>query len=95
MVVEWLNLPKPSNVSHSDSDEEDDDEVFPGEVTTWRQVELAMGVDPKSRSSSRTRALKKAKTTHGASSSRGKGKRVMLEEGDKVTGNNHNLGISP
>ena len=81
-VAEWLNPSKPSNLPHSDSDEEDDDEVFPGEVTTWRQVEIAMGVDPTPRSSSRIRASKRAKTSHGASSSKGKGKNPMLEGAD-------------
>jgi hypothetical protein len=81
-VVEWINPPKASNVHCSDSDE--DDEVFPGEKTTWRQVEIAMGVDPTPRSSARVRASKKAKTSHGASSSKGKGKRARHEEEEDI-----------
>ena len=34
-VAELFNPPKPSNVPRSYSDEEEDDEVFPGEVTIW------------------------------------------------------------
>lgn len=47
---------------------------------TWRQVEVAMAVDPTLRSSSRVRTSKKTKTTYVTSSSKKKGKRKETKE---------------
>ena len=52
------------NATHIESD----DEVFPGEPLTWRQVAKAMGANPKRRKSSRT-TKKGAKKTRGEASS--------------------------
>jgi hypothetical protein len=83
-VTEWIIPAGPSRASRSDSDEDEDDEVFPGEKTTWRDVEKAMGIDLASRSSSRVTTSKKAKTTHGASSSKRKEKRPRHEEEEDI-----------
>lgn len=83
IVVEWINPSKSSDVSRSDSDNEDDVEVFPTEKMTQREVEIALGVDPIPRSSSRARGIKKAKT-HGALLSKGKGKRFMTGEEENM-----------
>lgn len=59
-IAEWISQSKASDVPRSDSDDVDDDKVFPTELI-WRQIEVAMEMDPTQRSKSRVGASKKAK----------------------------------
>lgn len=68
-VGEWLVHQNDTNAMHEDSD----DEVFPGEQLTWRQVAKIMGANPKRRKSSRMmKSVKKTKGRTSTSTSKSK-----------------------
>ena len=78
-VTDWLVPPKRNGGPHIDSD----DEVFPGEGLSWRQVAKSMGANPKRRKSVRTKTYKREKGTKGASSSKEKSKELTREEDEE------------
>lgn len=71
-ITEWL-------VPDKGNDEASDDEVFPGEQLTFRQVAIAMGANLKRRKSGRVKMSKSIKLSKGKASSSSK-KRPSMEE---------------
>ena len=71
--------PKRNGEPHIDSD----DEVFPGEGLSWRQVAKSMGANPKRKKSVRIKTYKRGKENKRASSSKENSKELTREKDEE------------